>query len=96
MLAGLQGAGKTTMAGKLALYLKKQYGKNPLLAACDIYRPAAIKQLQLVGEKAGVKVFERGQQDPVKTAQEAVAEAQRLGMALLSWIRPAGCTSTKT
>lgn len=80
MLAGLQGAGKTTMAGKLALYLKKQYGKNPLLAACDIYRPAAIKQLQLVGEKAGVKVFERGQDDPVKTAQAAVAEAERLGM----------------
>ena len=61
MLCGLQGAGKTTMAGKLALMLKKQ-GKRPLLVACDIYRPAAIKQLQVVGEKVDVPVFERGQE----------------------------------
>ena len=75
MLCGLQGAGKTTMAAKLAGYLQKT-GKRPLLAACDIYRPAAIKQLQVVGEQAHVPVFERGTQDPVKTALEAVAYAR--------------------
>ena len=78
MLCGLQGAGKTTMAGKLGGYLKKQ-GKKPLLAACDIYRPAAIKQLQVVGAQVDVPVFERGTQDPVKTAQEAVERAQYYG-----------------
>ena len=77
LMAGLQGAGKTTMCGKLAAYLTKQYGKAPLLVACDIYRPAAIQQLQIVGEKVNVPVFERGTQDPVKTAQEAVKEASR-------------------
>ncbi len=77
LLAGLQGAGKTTMAGKLAAYLAKQYGKSPLLVACDIYRPAAIKQLQVVGEKAGVPVFERGQSDPVETAKLGVEHARR-------------------
>ncbi|HSK70033.1 MAG TPA: signal recognition particle protein [Candidatus Limnocylindria bacterium] len=78
LLCGLQGAGKTTMAGKLAGYLKKT-GKKPLLAACDIYRPAAIKQLQVVGEKVGVQVFEKGTQDPVKTAKEAVEHARYYG-----------------
>ncbi len=77
LMAGLQGAGKTTMCGKLGAYLKKQYGKSPLLAACDIYRPAAIQQLQVVGAKAELPVFERGTQDPVKTAREAIEEAQR-------------------
>ena len=77
LMAGLQGAGKTTMCGKLAALLVRQYGKAPLLVACDIYRPAAIEQLKVVGEKAGVPVFERGTQDPVKTAEEAVREAQR-------------------
>ena len=62
LMAGLQGAGKTTMCGKLAMLLKKQYGKNPLLCACDVYRPAAIDQLKVVGEKVGVPVFEKGQQ----------------------------------
>ena len=75
MLCGLQGAGKTTMSAKLASYLKKD-GKRPLLVACDIYRPAAIKQLQVVGSQVGVPVFERGTQDPVKTAQEAVEYAR--------------------
>ena len=79
MMVGLQGAGKTTMTGKLAAYLKKNNGKKPLLVACDIYRPAAIKQLQVVGEKAGVPVFERGQDDPVQTAKEAIELAQRNG-----------------
>ncbi len=78
LLCGLQGAGKTTMAGKLAAHLKKT-GKKPLLAACDIYRPAAIKQLQLVGEKAGVQVFEKGTQDPVITSKEAVEHARYYG-----------------
>ena len=76
MLCGLQGAGKTTMAGKLGAYLQKHFGKSPLLVACDIYRPAAIRQLQVVGEKLHLPVFERGQQDPVQTAKEAVEYAR--------------------
>jgi signal recognition particle subunit SRP54 len=75
MMVGLQGAGKTTHAGKLALYFKKQ-GKNPLLVACDIYRPAAIKQLQVVGEKVNTPVFERGQKNPVHIAKEALEYAK--------------------
>ncbi len=78
MLCGLQGSGKTTMAGKLAAYLQKQ-GKKPLLAACDIYRPAAIRQLQVVGEKVRVPVFEKGTQDPVLTSQQAVEHARYYG-----------------
>lgn len=74
LMCGLQGAGKTTMCGKLALLLKKQ-GKKPLLVGCDIYRPAAIKQLQIVGEKVGVPVFEMGQISPVKIAQEGITHA---------------------
>ncbi len=75
MLCGLQGAGKTTMCAKLAGHLTKQ-GKRPMLAACDIYRPAAIKQLQVVGQQVNVPVFEKGTQDPVKTAKEAVEYAR--------------------
>ena len=75
MLCGLQGAGKTTMCGKLAGYLKKD-GKRPLLVACDIYRPAAIKQLQVVGSQTGVPVLEKGTQDPVLTARQAVEYAR--------------------
>ena len=78
LLCGLQGAGKTTHCAKLALMLKNR-GNRPLLVACDIYRPAAIKQLQVMGEKAGVPVFERGTQDPVKTAKEAVSLAKDEG-----------------
>lgn len=74
MMVGLQGSGKTTHAAKLAKYFKDQ-GKRPLLAACDVYRPAAINQLQVVGEKAGVKVFEMGQINPVTIAKEAVKHA---------------------
>ena len=76
LLCGLQGAGKTTMAGKLGAYLQKQFGKTPLLVACDIYRPAAIQQLQVVGEKLKLPVFEKGQQDPIQTAKEAVEYAK--------------------
>jgi signal recognition particle subunit SRP54 len=82
MLCGLQGAGKTTMAAKLASWLTKQ-GKKPLLAACDIYRPAAIKQLQVVGEQVNVPVFEKGTQNPVKTAKEAVEYARYYGQDVL-------------
>ncbi|MFI3167202.1 MAG: signal recognition particle protein [Bacillota bacterium] len=76
MMCGLQGAGKTTMCGKLANMLKKQ-NKKVLLVACDIYRPAAIKQLQVGGESIGVEVFEQGTQSPIKTAKEAVKYADK-------------------
>ncbi|HCG58123.1 MAG TPA: signal recognition particle protein [Clostridiales bacterium] len=78
MLCGLQGAGKTTMCAKLGAHLKKS-GKKPLLVACDIYRPAAISQLQVVGKQANVEVFERGTQNPVKTAKEAIEYAKKQG-----------------
>ena len=79
MLVGLQGAGKTTTAGKLALILKKK-GKNPMLAACDVYRPAAIKQLQVLGEQVKVPVYaEEDSHEPVEIARHAVDEARRLG-----------------
>ena len=78
MMAGLQGAGKTTLVGKLGLMLKKQ-GKKPLLVACDVYRPAAINQLKVVGEKAGCTVFEKGQGNPVKIAIEGVKHAKSFG-----------------
>lgn len=71
MLCGLQGSGKTTMCGKLANLLKGQ-GKKPLLVACDIYRPAAIGQLQVVGKSANVEVFEKGNQNVVKTCKQAI------------------------
>ena len=80
MLAGLQGAGKTTLAGKLALWLKSQ-GRSPLLVAADLQRPNAVNQLQVVGRRAGVQVFApepgNGVGDPVAVAKDAVAEAQR-------------------
>ncbi|MBQ6595756.1 MAG: signal recognition particle protein [Clostridia bacterium] len=78
MLVGLQGAGKTTMAAKLGNLIKKE-NKKPLLVACDVYRPAAIKQLQVVGGQVGVEVFERGQGDPVEIAKEAVEYARYYG-----------------
>ncbi len=82
MMCGLQGSGKTTHAAKLAKMLKKE-GHRPLLAACDIYRPAAINQLQVVGAKADVKVFEMGQTDPVIIAQKALAHAKDYGHDIL-------------
>ncbi|MGN0443183.1 MAG: signal recognition particle protein [Acutalibacteraceae bacterium] len=78
MMCGLQGSGKTTHSAKLALMLKNE-GHRPLLVACDVYRPAAIKQLQVVGEKAGVPVFEMGQINPVDIAKEAVKLAKDHG-----------------
>ncbi|NMA68632.1 MAG: signal recognition particle protein [Desulfitobacterium sp.] len=78
MLVGLQGAGKTTHGAKLANMLKKQ-GKRPLLVACDIYRPAAIKQLQVLGEQINVPTFSLGQENPVKIAQESIQQASKDG-----------------
>ena len=78
MMCGLQGAGKTTLCGKLALLLKKQ-GKKPLLVAGDIYRPAAITQLGVVAKNAGVELFEKGTQSPVKTAKQAIDYARSKG-----------------
>ena len=77
-MCGLQGAGKTTMCAKLAYHLKKS-GKRPLLVACDVYRPAAINQLQVVGKQAGAEVFERGMANPVKTSKEAINYAIKQG-----------------
>ncbi len=76
MLCGLQGSGKTTMCGKLASLLKSQ-GKKPMLVACDIYRPAAISQLQVVGKTANVEVFEKGTQNPTKTCKQAIEYANK-------------------
>ena len=78
MLVGLQGAGKTTNGSKLAGLMKRQ-GKNPLLVACDIYRPAAIQQLKVCGEKLGIPVFEMGQTDPVQIAKDALLYARQRG-----------------
>ncbi len=78
LLCGLQGSGKTTHAAKLALSMKNQ-GKRPLLVACDVYRPAAIKQLQVVGEKVDAPVFEQGQGDPVQIAKAALTHAKDHG-----------------
>ena len=83
MLVGLQGTGKTTTAGKLASYLK-QTGKHPMLAACDIYRPAAIDQLEIVGKAVKTPVYvDRESRDVVKIAQDAIKDAQRKGCNVL-------------
>ena len=79
MMCGLQGSGKTTHCAKITKKLKED-GHHPLLVACDVYRPAAIKQLQVVGEQAGVPVFERGQGDPVEISKEAVQYAKDHGL----------------
>ena len=78
MLVGLQGAGKTTNGAKLAGYIRRQ-GKRPLLVACDIYRPAAIKQLETVGAQLNIPVFQMGQTNPVDIAKAAVEHAKRHG-----------------
>ena len=78
MMVGLQGAGKTTNVAKLASYMRKQ-GRRPLLVACDVYRPAAIEQLKVVGKQVDIPVFEMGQGDPVKIAQEAIRHARDHG-----------------
>ena len=78
LMCGLQGAGKTTMCGKLAKYLTKQ-GKKPMLVACDIYRPAAINQLKVVGKNVNVEVYDEGTNKPQKTAQNAIKYAEKKG-----------------
>lgn len=80
LMSGLQGSGKTTFSGKLANYLKKKKGKNPLLVACDVYRPAAIDQLHVVGEQIGVEVYsDKASKDPVALAQAGLAHAKAGG-----------------
>ena len=80
LMSGLQGSGKTTFSGKLANYLKTKKSKNPLLVACDVYRPAAVNQLHVVGDQIGVEVYsDEGNQDPVKIAQDAIAHAKKNG-----------------
>ena len=80
LMSGLQGSGKTTFSGKLGNYLKTKKGKNPLLAACDVYRPAAIDQLHVLGEQLGIEVFSnREEKNPVKIAQEAIQFAKSKG-----------------
>lgn len=80
LMSGLQGSGKTTFSGKLANYLKNKKTKKPLLVACDVYRPAAINQLHVVGEQIGVEVFsDEGNKNPVQIAQNAIAHAKQNG-----------------
>lgn len=80
LIAGLQGSGKTTFSGKLAYYLKNKKGKKPLLVACDVYRPAAIEQLQVLGEQIGLPVFTiNDEKNPVTIAKEAIKQAQLMG-----------------
>jgi len=80
LMSGLQGSGKTTFSGKLAFYLKNKKAKNPLLVACDVYRPAAIDQLHVVGESIGVEVYsEKENKNPLSIAQNAVKHAKQFG-----------------
>ena len=84
LMAGLQGSGKTTMSGKLALWQKSKKGRKPLLVACDVYRPAAIDQLKVLGEQVGVPVYsEPDSKDPVSIAQNAIREARAKGYDLV-------------
>src|SRR6056297_998365 len=80
LMSGLQGSGKTTFSGKLANYLKRKKTKNPLLVACDVYRPAAIDQLHVVGEQINVPVYsDRETKDPVAIAKAGIAQAKASG-----------------
>ena len=83
MMVGLQGAGKTTTTAKLAGLMRRQYQKRPLLAACDVYRPAAIEQLKVVGAQLDLPVFEEGQGDPVKIAEDAIRHAKDHGSSMV-------------
>ena len=80
LMSGLQGSGKTTFSGKLANFLKSKKTKKPLLVACDVYRPAAVNQLHVVGDQIGVEVYsEEGNMNPVEIAQNAIAHANKNG-----------------
>ena len=84
LMSGLQGSGKTTFSGKLANMLKSKRGKNPMLAACDVYRPAAIEQLRILGEQINIPVYsEEGNKNPVEIAKHAIAEAKKTGKDLV-------------
>ena len=84
LMSGLQGSGKTTFSGKLANMLKSKKGKNPMLAACDVYRPAAIEQLRILGEQINIPVYsEPGNNNPVEIAKHAIAEAKKMGKDLV-------------
>jgi signal recognition particle subunit SRP54 len=84
LIAGLQGSGKTTFSGKLAKYLKTKKGRNPLLVACDVYRPAAIEQLKILGGQVEIPVYtEEGNNDPVKIAKAAIKHAKNMGYNLV-------------
>ncbi len=84
LMSGLQGSGKTTFSGKLANFVKKKKGKNPLLVACDVYRPAAIDQLHVLGEQLGIEVYSnREEKNPVKIAQDAILHARSKGFNLV-------------
>ncbi|MDR2385073.1 MAG: signal recognition particle protein [Tannerella sp.] len=84
LMSGLQGSGKTTFSGKLANMLKSKRGKNPLLAACDVYRPAAVEQLKILGEQTGISVYsEAGNKNPVEIATNAILEAKKTGKDLV-------------
>ena len=80
LIAGLQGSGKTTFSGKLANWVKTKRGKHPILVACDIYRPAAIEQLKIIGQQVEVPVYvEEGNSNPIVIAKNAVKEAKKNG-----------------
>ncbi len=84
LISGLQGSGKTTFSGKLAKYLKSKKGKNPILVACDVYRPAAIEQLKVLGSQIGIPVYtEEGNMNPVSIAKNAIREAKKAGHDLI-------------
>ena len=93
MMCGLQGNGKTTHAAKLGQFYRSQ-GRRPLLVACDVYRPAAIQQLQIVGEQAGVPVFTLGTEAPEHIAQKAMATRGTTATTSSSSTPPAVCRST--
>ena len=95
MLCGLQGNGKTTHAAKLAKYFIKQ-GRRPMLVACDIYRPAAIDQLQVVGKQAGAPVFTLPGAKPPEIAKKALLTPRTTATTSSFWIPPAVCRSTKS
>ena len=80
LMSGLQGSGKTTFSGKLSKYLKAKKNKNPLLVACDVYRPAAVEQLKILGEQIGVDVYsDESEKNPVKIASDSISYAKKIG-----------------
>lgn len=95
MMAGLQGSGKTTNAAKLAGLFKKQQQRRPLLVACDVYRPAAIDQLKVVGRQLDIPVFEMGQATRSRSQSRVLLTHARTATTWCSWTPRADCISTK-